>query len=391
MPFASALSVAYDPREAVPAVCSELRSQLGNQQPDLVFLFLTRHHAPAAKEIARDVCERLQARHVLGCTAEAIVGVGREVEEGPGISLWGAILPEAQLRSFHTEFEKTSDGLVCAGWPDSAEDENMPTAAIVLGDPFSCPVDALIDRLADEYPGLPLIGGMASGGRQPGENSLIYNGELVSQGAVGVLLSGGMQVRSVVSQGCRQLGSPFVITRAQQNVIFELGGVPALQRFQELYGELDESDRQLVRQGVHLGIVMNEYQDSFSRGDFLISNVIGVDQESGAIAIGNVVRTGQTVQFHVRDAGTADEDLRQMLEASVVDSAPAQAALLFSCNGRGTRMFPEPHHDASAVQEICGSLPIAGFFAQGELGPVGDKNYIHGYTASMALFGDQAG
>jgi small ligand-binding sensory domain FIST len=230
---------------------------------------------------------------------------------------------------------------------------------------------------------------MASGGAGPGENRLLLDGQCLNAGGAGVIVRGGPQIHSVVSQGCRPIGNTFVVTKAEDNVIVELGGKTALSRLEQTYAGLSEDDRQLIRRGLHVGIAMNEYKPAFSRGDFLITNVLGADRESGAIAIGNFVRMGQTVQFHIRDADAADEDLRQLLamQREKLAGVP-RGALLFSCNGRGTRLFPRPNHDASVIQELCGPLPLGGFFAQGELGPVGGRNYIHGFTASMALFED---
>jgi small ligand-binding sensory domain FIST len=200
-------------------------------------------------------------------------------------------------------------------------------------------------------------------------------------------MRGGPRVHSIVSQGCRPIGPTFVVTKAERNIVFELGGKPTLARLQELFPTLSAHDQRLAQRGLHLGLAMSEYKTSFQRGDFLIANVIGADQQLGAIAIANMSRVGQTVQFHVRDADTADEDLMHMLDAHRASHAePTRAALLFSCNGRGTRLFPEPHHDADTIQRVLGRLPLAGFFAQGELGPVGGKNYMHGYTASIACF-----
>jgi small ligand-binding sensory domain FIST len=258
---------------------------------------------------------------------------------------------------------------------------------LVLADPFSCSVETLISRLDDDFPGLPLLGGMASGGAGPGENRLGWNGQEVAGGGVGVVIRGGPRVRSVVSQGCRPIGTTFVVTKSDRNVVFELGGKTALARLEETYAGLSEEDRRLIRHGLHMGIAMDEYKPAFARGDFLIANVLGADRDTGAMAIGNLIRTGQTVQFHVRDAESADEDLRHLLSAGLPADRPSpQAALLFSCNGRGTRIFPEPNHDAGVIRELCGTIPVAGFFAQGELGPVGGRNYIHGFTASIALF-----
>jgi small ligand-binding sensory domain FIST len=238
-------------------------------------------------------------------------------------------------------------------------------------------------------PGVPLIGGMAGGGAGPEENRLLLNDRGLVSGGVGAILRGGPKVHSIVSQGCRPIGSTFVVTKVENNVILELGGKPALSRLEQTYAGLSEEDRHLIRKGLHVGIAMSEFKQTFSRGDFLISNVLGADRESGAVAIGNFVRMGQTVQFHIRDADTADEDLRQLLAAqSPLMAGRRKGALLFSCNGRGTQLFPKPDHDTGVIQELCGPLPLAGVFAQGELGPVGNRNYIHGFTASIALFED---
>jgi small ligand-binding sensory domain FIST len=202
-----------------------------------------------------------------------------------------------------------------------------------------------------------------------------------------VLLQGPVRLRAIVSQGCRPIGRPMIITRCQDNVIHELGGRAPLAQLQELWQTLDEGDRELLQQGLHVGRVINEYQGEFQRGDFLVRNVVGLDRQTGALAITDRVRVGQTVQFHVRDAATADEDLHELLQIdlSAHEKRPG-AALVFSCNGRGTRLFPEPHHDARTVRAEAGAIPLAGFFAAGELGPVGGKNFIHGFTASVVLF-----
>lgn len=387
MSYTASYSSLDDTRQAVEAVCRDVRERLQGAQPDLSFLFVSPDHADRMKDIAAVVDKATGSRNLLGCTGETIVGGGEEIENRPAVSLWSGVLPGARLETFHVEFERTPDGLICSGLPEASGDSTEPRTIFLLGEPYTCAVDALIERLDGEYPGVPLIGGMASGGRGPDENRLYLNGERIEQGGVGVIVQGGPPIRSTVSQGCRQIGQTFVVTRADRNIIYELGGGPPLVKFQELFQTLSDHDRELVRKGLHLGIAMNEFRPRFERGDFLVTNVIDADRESGAIAIGNFVRTGQTVQFHVRDAATADEDLRHLLQHQLEQQAALpRAALLFSCNGRGTRLFPEPNHDASVIQELCGPLPLAGFFAQGELGPVGGKNYIHGFTASVALF-----
>jgi small ligand-binding sensory domain FIST len=218
---------------------------------------------------------------------------------------------------------------------------------------------------------------------------MIQNGKQRDQGAIGVLLTGAVKVRPVVSQGCRPIGQHMIITRAKDNVINELAGKTPLAQLQHLWQQLSPRDQQLMQRGLHVGRVINEYQGDFQPGDFLIRNVMGVDRDNGSLMITDKVRVGQTVQFHVRDASSADQDLHDLLKMDLAaHDRPPAAALLFSCNGRGTRLFDEPHHDARAVRAETGAVPLAGFFAQGELGPIGDQNFIHGFTASVALFED---
>jgi small ligand-binding sensory domain FIST len=389
MPYAASCSRNADSRRALDDVCRRVSSDLHGAAADLSFLFASREHAAEFEELAAAAHELTGRSHILGCTGESIAAGMQELEEGPALCVWSAVLPRAKLETFHVEFEATPDGPICSGLPESSGGPDSATAKAVflLADPYTCAVDTLISRLGDDLPGVPLIGGMASGGTGPGENRLMLDGRSITNGGVGVILRDGPRVHSVVSQGCRPIGSTFVVTKVHDNVIFELGGKTALSRLEHTYADLSENDRHLIRRGLHVGIAMDEYKPTFSRGDFLIANVLGADRESGAIAIANLVRTGQTVQFHVRDADTADEDLRQLLAARKEKQSDAPgAALLFTCNGRGTRLFPKPDHDAGVVQELCGPLPLAGFFAQGELGPVGGRNYIHGFTASVALF-----
>ena len=388
MTYCASYSKAQDLTIALDAICDEVATGLNGIPPDISFLFVSHVHADRFERLASLVCEKSQTRLMLGSTGETIAGGREEIESGPAISLWSAVLPDAKIELFHAEFSQTPDGVVCDGLPSGLEEGRADVRAIFLfGEPFSAVPNLVIDRFADELPGIPIIGGMSSGGAGPGMNRLFLNSTTISSGVVGAVVRGGPRIRSVVSQGCRQIGKHYVVTRAKQNVVHELGGVPPMQLLRELLPTLSDGDQQLMQNGLHLGIVMNEYQEIFARGDFLISNVIGAQEDDGSLVIGNRVRVGQTVQFHVRDAVTADEDLVRLLEQDrTTNSNPPQAALLFSCNGRGTRLFPEPNHDAGTIQEKVGPIPLAGFFAQGELGPVGGKNYMHGFTASVALF-----
>jgi small ligand-binding sensory domain FIST len=388
MPFAAALSTASAGDRATEEVCTQALGRL-QAKPDLALLFLSMHHADAVEEVAQAVRGRLEARCLLGCTGEAIVGNDQEIEQQPALSLWLAQWSRPiSLTPFHLELEETPEGYSLLGWPDAlVEADPERSAMFLLGDPFSFPADAFLRQVNENHRSLRVMGGMASGARGPGQAHLLLDERVLDRGAVGVLLRGAVTVRSIVSQGCRPVGHHMVVTRAKDNIILELSGKSPLAQLQQLWQELNAEDRQLLQQGLHVGRVINEYQGEFHRGDFLVRNVLGLDRESGALAITDRVRVGQTVQFHVRDAASADEDLHALLQMDLsAHEARPGGGLLFTCNGRGSRLFDQPHHDAQAIQKEVAGLPLAGFFAQGELGPVGGQNFIHGFTASVVLF-----
>jgi small ligand-binding sensory domain FIST len=388
MPFAAALATAADTASAVAEVCDPLAAALAGE-PDLAFVFFSAHHSDAASSLREGLLQRLRPRCLLGCIAESVIGNDREVERGPALSLWAARWRQpVTAEPFHLRLQNTADGPSFLGWPDAlTEAENARAAVLLLGDPYTFPADLFLAQMNDLAPGLRVLGGMASGIRSPGEGRLVHTGGMASDGAVGVLLQGAIGLRSIVSQGCRPVGRHFVITRGEENVIQELGGMSPLEQLQQLFQNLPPEEQDLFRQGFHVGLVIDEYRDEFQRGDFLVRNVLGVDRRTGALAINDRIRVGQTMQFHVRDAETADEDLHALLQLDLGAHAKQPAgALVFSCNGRGTRLFGRPDHDARAIRSETGAIPLAGFFAQGELGPIGPRNFIHGFTASVALF-----
>ncbi|MFO1022347.1 MAG: FIST N-terminal domain-containing protein [Planctomycetales bacterium] len=388
MSYAASLSTTPDTMQAVSETCRGIERQLAGRIPDLLFVFASSHHGPNISRGLAEIRKLTQAKNILGCSGEFIAGTteegAEEIENRPALSLWAAALPGAMLTTFHATFEASPEGPISMGLPEN-ESSAESRALFFLGDPYTTAIDSVLSHVADEFPATPLMGGMASGGRGPNENFLFLNDQVLRQGGVGVVIQGGPRILSVVSQGCRPVGPPLVVTRAERNVLLELGGKSPMEKFQEIYGTLPERDQALVREGVHLGLAMDETHGTLEAGDFLIANVMGADQETGALAITNLLRAGQTVRFHVRDAQTADEELIHLLQQRR-EAVPAAAALLFSCNGRGTRLFPVKNHDVKAIGQIFGDIPVAGFFAQGELGPVGRGNYIHGFTASIALF-----
>jgi small ligand-binding sensory domain FIST len=383
MPYAAAISTVIGSRRAAAEVAA-CAAGLGGP-PDLATVFFSPHHHENALDIVDELATRLKARAMIGCLGEGIVGPGHEAENEPAISLWLANFGgQIEVEPFHLQPTDTPDGLSLLGWPD-ALDECEPANAAVLtfGDPYTFPlVELFFPRVHEDYPGLPVVGGMSSGSSGPGQTLLVHQNEVVTFGAVGVLLRGPALWRTVVSQGCRPIGRPLVITRGRDTIIQEVGGQPPLAYLQELFPTLSPSDQNLMQQALHVGIAMSEYKDHFDRGDFVIRNLTGIDKASGAIHITDRVRIGATIQFQVRDAATADEDFRTLLKKE----KKASSALLFTCNGRGSRLFSTPHHDAAAISDAFGPLPTAGFFAAGEFGPVGGVNYIHGFTASVVLF-----
>lgn len=354
---------------------------LGGAPADLVFVFAGASNLEHA-EVGLDlVHERLRPRALVGCGAQGVVGGGRELEEG-GVAVWAASLPDAKLETFQLETLETSDAVAVAGVPEL----DGVDAAFLLVDPYSFPAEPLLDEIAVEHPGLPVIGGLASAGGGPGSMLLMRDGELVTEGAVGVTVAG-VDVRPCVSQGARPIGPEMAITSAEANVIHELASRPALERLKAAIGELDEAERALAATGLLIGIVIDENRPEYERGDFLIRGLLGADEESGSIAVGERVRVGQTVRMQVRDGDSADEDLREALtRVSLELDGPPAGALLFTCNGRGSNMFTVPDHDASLLAEALAGAPAAGFFCAGEIGPVGNRSFVHGFTATMAVF-----
>jgi small ligand-binding sensory domain FIST len=373
--FAAALSQHPDLATAVGEVVGQVIEALDGP-PDLALLFVTPPHAAGLDAAAPAVMATLSPGALLGCAAVSIVGGNREVEESPGVALWAG--NTGPVEPFHLTVQATPDGPAFTGWPENMPE--APSALLLIPDPFSFPADAFLARLDQDRPGLPVVGGLASAARAPGGNRLVIGDTVLDHGAVGAFLGTSVQVSTVVSQGCRPIGNPYAVTRAETNVVYELAGKPALERLQEVAMGISEADRRLLAEYVHLGRVIDERKLDFGPGDFLVRNVLGADPELGAIMVNDTVDVGATTQFQVRDATSADEDLCQLMERRQAD-----AALLFTCNGRGSNLFSTPDHDAEVVSASLGGAPLAGMFCAGELGPIGGRNFVHGFTASVVL------
>jgi len=384
--FATALSRKTDTEAAIRDLADAILMQVGTACIDLAFVFFSAHHVANTSMISAMLQRELQAKVCLGCSGEGVIAGSEEIETAAAMTVWAACLPEVRLTPLQLSVSQLQDQIRMPGWPDPGLEDST---FLFLADPFSTPMQEVLSLMNDRYPHGKVGGGLAGGGQDSGENRLLLNDQILDGGVVGVQLTGPIAVRTVISQGCRPIGERFVVTRAEQNLIYELGGVSALKRLQDVFESMGGTQRRDAHRALHLGIVIDEHGSHFERGDFLVRNLIGADQQAGAVAIGDVVQEGQTVQFHLRDAKSASDDLHVCLAADrAKHNSPPLGALLFSCCGRGKGLFGQPHHDSGAVQERLGPIPTAGFFAQGEIGPVGGRNFLHGYTASVVIFSE---
>lgn len=368
--------------DAFAEAASRAQLGLGGAPADLVAVFAGAPNLASIEDGLAAVEARLCPRAMTGCGAQGVLGAGRELEQG-GVVVWAASLGRGAAETFHLEPLATGEdgGFVIAGMPDL----DGADAVVMLADPYSFPVEPLLAQMAADFPGLPVIGGLASAQRQDGP-VLVHDDGVATSGAVGAVLRG-VDVRACVSQGARPIGPEMVITAADGNVVHELASRAALMRLREAIGELDAEERLLAANGLLLGIVIDENRPEYERGDFLVRGLVDVDEQSGSVTVGDIVRVGQTVRLHVRDGASADEDLHAALARQSRElPGPPAGALVFTCNGRGVGMFGESDHDATAVEDAFGRVPAAGFFCAGEIGPVGARNFLHGFTATMAVF-----
>jgi small ligand-binding sensory domain FIST len=386
MPFAAALSVHPDAAEATGEVAGTVLDQLG-AAPDLAVLFSSPHHSDAMADVAAAVRTIVQPAVLVGATGVAVLGGDREIEDGPAMSLWAARLG-APPRPVRVTAARTASGTAVGGL--AADTCGPGEVLMLLADPFTLPVDDIVELLGQLDPPVPVVGGAASAAHGPGGNRLVLDGEVVSDGGVGAVLPAEVATTLVVSQGCQPIGKPMIVTRAQRNVLLELAGRPALTRLEEVAAAASPDERERLAAGLHLGVAVDEHRETFGRGDFLIRNLIGADREAGALAVAEHLPVGTTVQFQVRDAHAADEDLQALLALASTDG-PADGALVFTCNGRGRRLFDEPDHDARVVDAAVRSGAVAGMFCAGEIGPIGVRSFLHGFTASVVLFRDADG
>ena len=384
--IACGLSTAADPRAGAVEAAAKVAAELEGAAIDLAVVFASGAHLADPEATLAGVHEALAPDVLIGCGAGGVVGDGREIEDGTAVSVWGAAFENGIVSTFHAGVTEVEEGIAIAGVPDL----QGAGGAILLPDPYSFPTDAVLAEMVARAPGVPILGGLSSARTMRGQAALFLGEQVVPGGAIGVRFDG-VELLPCVSQGATPIGPELEITSGEGRLIKELGGRPALLALRAVLERLDEPEREMLSQGMLLGIVVEPGRGDRGRhahGDFLVRSVLGGDPDTGAIAIGATIEEGQVVRMHARDAASADRDLNEALELrrrALGEDGPA-GALMFTCNGRGRGMFGLPDHDASAVAGTLGDIPTAGFFAAGEIGPVGGENFLHGFTATVAVF-----
>ena len=376
--------------EAIAECGVAIKNAVGGETLDLAVAFISPHYEDSYDRVADLMAETLGAKHVFGCSGGGVIGNGVEVEQRAGVSITAAVLPNVNVRPFHLEGDLLPD--MDAG-PDKWADlvgvqADQDPHFVMLADPYSFPVQDLLMGMDFAFPRAAKIGGLASGASRQGGNALFLDREVWRTGAIGLALDGNITVDTVVAQGCRPIGNPMRISKSDRNMLVELDGQPPMEVLRNMFETLPERDRGLLQNSLFLGVVMDELIDSPVQGDFLIRNVVGMDQATGGLAIGEMLKEGQLVQFHLRDAETSTDDLQAVLTryADEHRENDIPGALLFSCLGRGQYLYGKPNHDTDLFRDKLGDVPLGGFFCNGEIGPVSGTTFLHGYTSSFGLF-----
>ena len=376
------LSLLADPARAGAEAARDAQAQLGPFPVDLVLLFCSGMHLDEPQVLLDAVHDVLAPGTLAGCGAAGVLGAGREIEDATAVSVWAAHLGDGHAEAFHASVEHRDDAVAISGFPTFSD----ASAVILLPDPFTFPTERVLAELPASAPGVPILGGVASG--RVGEGVVLFEDRTVhTAGAVGVRLAG-LEVLPCVSQGATPVGPELTVTAGAGNLIHELAGRPALERLRTAVEELDAEERELLGGGLLLGIVVDAGKPEYLHGDFLVRGLLGADPDQGSIAVGAPVAPGTVVRLHARDAASADADLREALalrRTALGGAAPA-GALMFTCTGRGRGLFGVADHDAEAVDDLLGATATAGFFAAGEIGPVGGQAFLHTFTATLAVF-----
>jgi small ligand-binding sensory domain FIST len=390
MRWASAISTHPSALEAIDDCSQHIRRRLGQGvEPHLILLFVSPHYHDEWERRGTDLVRRFPQATIIGCSGAGVIGAGQEEESSPAISLTAGHLPHVKIASFHIPAHDmpSPDAPPDAWHAQVGVPPEVSPQFLLLIEPFSTPSDAVLEGLDFAFPASVKIGGLASGGLRPGSHALFLNDRIHFEGVVGVALSGNLIIDTVVAQGCRPVGHPMRITKAEGSQLLSVDDERPMVALQRLYEQLSPSDQSLVRRNLFLGIAMDPLQEHTELGDFLIRNLVGGDPDLGTLIVGAALSEGQIVQFHIRDAVTSREDLTRCLEGYVAQARgqPAEGAVLFSCTGRGQGLYGQPNHDSDLFQGLVGELPLGGFFSNGEIGPVGGSTYLHSYTSSFGV------
>jgi len=365
----------------VRAAAEEMRTELGGA-PTLAIAFLSSGYAPHLAEFQEIVAVHGHSAVLCGCTGSGLIGTGREAEISEGFSLLFLHLSGASVRAVPLSQADIETSSGDAFWREKVG--VSPAAWLAFADPFRFDADTWLREWNAAFPGTPVLGGLAGGSRGDEDVAIFGPGIGDTSDALAIALDG-VRLETVVSQGCRPIGEALPVTRADEHLLFELGSRPAYQVLEQAFSTLADADKQRARGNLFAGLAVDEYKEQFGRGDFLVRNILGADPATGAVVVGAHPRTGQTLQYQLRDAVSADEELQSLLAPLAARDERPIASLLFCCNGRGKNLFGTPDHDAKAVADALGAAPSAGFFCNGEIGPVGGSNFLHGYTASIGL------
>ena len=344
-------------------------------------------HAAAVLELLR-----LNARIPLlvGCSSGALIAGGSEIEENAGLVLALYSLPGAKLDAFYFSQEQIEAAEEDKDfWPThTGVTRERSNGWLVFADPFHIDAESWMRSWNTAYAPVPVLGGLSSGSGKEQRTQVYLNGEAFEEGGVAVSVGGNVKLLGIISQGCTPIGDTWTLTKVEQNLIHQIGNRNAYDVLVETVNGLTPDEQKKARGNLFIGLVVNEYAEEFHRGDFLVRNLLGGDPNSGVLAVGALPRAGQTIQFQRRDASAANEDMNELLARakSQLAGTPIYGACLCSCNGRGSNLFGKPDHDAATVQRELGPLGLVGFFCNGEIGPVGQKSFLHGFTASLALF-----
>jgi small ligand-binding sensory domain FIST len=388
MHWASAVSQRVDTHAALREAARNVLAARP-EPPDLVFMFISPHHEASYDQVIGWLREEVGEALVAGCCADGVIGGGSELEGREALSLTAGWLPGARIRVRHLTAGIRPNRAAWAQVFDLNEDE--PAQFVLMADPLTCDVDQLLSSLDGAFPNECKVGGLATtgAGEQP---SAMFTHEAVGRGgAVVVAFQGAYELRALVSPSCRPVGGQFIVTRARGNVIKEFNAGRPAEVLRKLYEGLGPRDLALFNTSLFLGVGLGGNRSRYEPGDFVIRNILGIDPESGALAADCRFDTYEVVQFHMRDADAASEDLTQRLRELVrMESGRMRGALLFTCVGRGERLFGVANHDSDLFTKRVGPLPLAGFFSNGEIGPAGGKTCLHGYSSVFAVFCQRA-